>query len=63
MPFKLVLAVGLDLSLLAGQRSAWQSAGYFVTPAKSIKEAIVHLREGDFDLVLLGQFISPESRE
>jgi hypothetical protein len=63
MPFKLVLAVGLDSSLLAGQRSAWQSAGYFVTPTKSIREAIVHLREGDFDLVLLGHSIPTDSRE
>jgi hypothetical protein len=63
MPFTLILAVGLDSSLVAGQRSAWQSAGYFVTTAKSIREAIVRLREGDFDLVLLGQSISPESRD
>ena len=63
MPFTLVLAVGLDSSLEAGQRSAWQSAGYFVTPAKSIREAIIHLREGDFDLVLLGHSISPDSQE
>jgi DNA-binding response OmpR family regulator len=63
MPFTLVLAVGLDSSLMAGQRSVWQSAGYFVTPTKSIREAIVHLREGDFDLVLLGHSISPDSRE
>lgn len=63
MPFTIVLAVGLDSSLVAGQRSAWQSAGHFVTPVKSIKEAIVHLREGDFDLVLLGHSISPDSRE
>ena len=63
MPFTVVLAVGLDSSLVAGQRSAWQSAGHFVTPVKSIREAIVHLREGDFDLVLLGRSISPDSRE
>jgi DNA-binding NtrC family response regulator len=63
MPFTLVLAVGLDSSLVAGQWSAWQSAGYFVTPLKSINEAIVHLREGDFDLVLLGHSIPADSRE
>jgi hypothetical protein len=63
MLFTVVLAVGLDSSLVAGQRSAWQSAGYFVTPAKSIREAIVHLREGDFDLVLLGHSIPTDSRE
>jgi DNA-binding response OmpR family regulator len=63
MPFTVVLAVGLDSSLVAGQRSAWQSTGHFVTPVKSIREAIVHLREGDFDLVLLGHSISSDSRE
>jgi len=63
MFFTAVLAVGLDSSLVAGQSSAWQSAGHFVTPVKSIREAIVHLREGDFDLVLLGHSISPDSRE
>jgi hypothetical protein len=63
VPFTVVLAVGLDSSLMAGQRSAWQSAGYFVTSVKSIREAIVHLREGDLDLVLLGHSISPASRE
>jgi DNA-binding response OmpR family regulator len=63
MPFTVVLAVGLDSSLVTGQRSAWQSAGHFVTPVKSIREAIVQLREGDFDLVILGHSISPDSRE
>ena len=63
MPFTVVLAVGLDSSLVAGQRSAWQSAGHFVTPVKSIREAIDHLRDGDFDLVLLGHSIPANSRE
>jgi hypothetical protein len=63
LPFTVVLAVGLDSLLVAGQRSAWQSAGHFVTPVKSIREAIVHLREGDFDLVLLGHSIPTDSRE
>jgi CheY-like chemotaxis protein len=62
MSFTVILALGLD-SLVAGQRSVWQSAGYFVTPIKSISEAIVHLREGDFDLVLLGHSIPTDSRE
>jgi DNA-binding response OmpR family regulator len=63
MSFTVVLAVGLDSSLVAGQSSAWQSAGHFVTPVKSIREAIIHLREGDFDLVLLGHSIPTDSRE
>jgi DNA-binding response OmpR family regulator len=62
MSFTVILALGLD-SLVAGQRSVWQSAGYFVTPIKSINEAIVHLRDGDFDLVLLGHSIPTASRE
>ncbi len=62
MSFTVILALGLD-SLVAGQRSVWQSAGYFVTPIKSINEAIAHLREGDFDLVLLGHSIPTDSRE
>ena len=62
MSFTVILALGLD-SLVAGQRSVWQSAGYFVTPIKSISEAIVLLREGDFDLVLLGHSIPADRRE
>jgi DNA-binding response OmpR family regulator len=62
MSFTVVLALGLD-SLVAGQRSIWQSAGFFVTPIQSISEAIAHLREGDFDLVLLGHSIPTDSRE
>ena len=63
MFFTVALAVGLDSSLVAGQSSAWQSAGHSVTLVKSIGEAIVHLREGDFDLVLLGHSIPTDSRE
>jgi hypothetical protein len=62
MSFTVILALGLD-SLVAGQRSVWQSAGYFVTPITSINEAIAHLREGDFDLVLLGHSIPTDSKE
>jgi len=63
MPLTVVLAVGLDSSLLAGQSSVWQSAGYFVTSTWSIREAIGHIREGDFDLVLLGHTIPADNRE
>ena len=63
MPLTVVLAVGLDSSHLASQTSAWQSAGYFVTSAASIGDAIVHFRDGDFDLVLLGHSIPADSRE
>jgi DNA-binding response OmpR family regulator len=63
MPLTLVLAVGVDSSHLATQRPVWQSAGYIVTSAMSIREAIVQLRDGDFDLVLLFHSIPAESRE
>jgi DNA-binding NtrC family response regulator len=63
MPLAPVLAVGVDSSLLATQMPVWQSAGYLVTFAESIREAIVQLRDGDFDLVLLFHSIPPESRE
>lgn len=58
-----VLAVGLDLSLSTRHSTDWESAGYVVTSAASIREAIVHFRDGDFDLVLLGNGIPPDSRE
>jgi DNA-binding response OmpR family regulator len=63
MPLTVVLAVGMDLSLLTNQRSVWRSAGYYVTFTWSVREAIAHLRDGDFDLVLLGRSIPPDSRE
>lgn len=58
-----VLAVGLEPSLIATQTRAWKSAGYIVESAGSIREAIGHFRDGDFDLVLLGNSISVENRE
>lgn len=58
-----VLAVCLDPLLPGTQAPVWRSAGYFFIPAGSIQEAINHFKAGDFDLVLLGQEISAESRE
>ena len=63
MRIRVILAVGLDSSLYQTKSSAWESAGYLVTSAPSVKEAIEHVRAGDFDLVILGQFIPPKSRE
>jgi len=63
MSLTVVLAVGLDPSLLTNQSSVWQSAGYLVTFAGSIKGAISLFRDGDFDLVLLGNSITADSRE
>jgi DNA-binding NtrC family response regulator len=63
MSLTVILAVGLDSSLLTNQGTDWRSAGYIVTSAGSIKEAIAHFKDGDFDLILLGCSIPTESRE
>jgi DNA-binding NtrC family response regulator len=63
MPVTVVLAVGLGPSLLANHGLNWQTAGYLVTHIGSIREAIVHIRDGNFDLVLLGRSIPADSRE
>jgi hypothetical protein len=51
MHLTVVLAVGLDLSLSTRQSTDWKSAGYVVISTASIREAIVHFIDGDFDLV------------
>jgi DNA-binding response OmpR family regulator len=63
MLLTLVLAVAVDSSLLASRRFFWESAGCYVTSAGSIREAILQFRDGDFDLILLGDSIPIESRE
>jgi hypothetical protein len=63
MPRTVVLAVGLDASLLASQSVTFRTAGYFFTPVGSVRDAIDHLQGGDFDLVLLGDSISTASKE
>jgi DNA-binding response OmpR family regulator len=62
MPVIVVLAVGLDSTLLRTQNSAWKSAGYIVKAAGSIREGIECFRDGDFDLVVLGPSIPAETR-
>ncbi len=63
MPLVVVLAVGVEPSVLASQGSVWQLAGYQITSVRSIRDAIVQLRDGDFDLILLDHSIPVESRE
>jgi len=63
MPLTVILAVGLDPLIAMAQSAAWKSAGYIVVSVASIKKAIDHFRAGDFDLVLLGNSISLESKE
>ena len=55
-----ILTVGLTLSLAA--KRAWERRGVFLTFAHSPGEAVPLLRHGDFDLCLLGNSISKESR-
>ena len=47
MQLTVILAVGVDSSLIGTQPSVWQSAGYIIIPARSIKEAIDHFQVGD----------------
>jgi DNA-binding response OmpR family regulator len=63
MALTVVLAVGLDSRLLATQTRVWRSAGRLVVSADSIGEAIDLFNDGDFDLVVLGLYISIENRE
>ena len=63
MSITLVLAIGLDSWRLATHSALWRPAGYVVLSAATIREAIEHFRNGDFDLVLLGRSLSKESRE
>jgi DNA-binding response OmpR family regulator len=63
MPLTVILAVGLDPLIATAQSAAWKSLGYIVISATSIRKAIDHFRAGDFDLVLLGNSISLESKE
>jgi len=63
MSITVVLAIGMDSWVLEAQRKAWQSAGYFVTSAGSMREAIDDFRGGDFDLVLMSHSIPAQSRE
>jgi DNA-binding NtrC family response regulator len=58
-----VLAVGLDSSLLANHGLVSRTAGYFFTSTYSVREAILQFKDGDFDLILVGYAIPAESRE
>ena len=63
MPVTIALAIGFDPWLVESQRTAWRSAGCFVTGVNSVGEAIEQLRCGDFDLILLDPSIPPASRD
>jgi DNA-binding response OmpR family regulator len=57
------MAVGVDSWMLAANAVEWRSAGFIVIPASTMQEAFDHFRNGDFDLVLLGNSLSSESKE
>ncbi len=63
MPIIIALAIGFDPWLFESQRTAWRSAGCFVTATGSIEEAIGHFSHGDFDLVLLDHSIPSATRD
>lgn len=55
-----VLTVGMMLSVAA--KKAWERRGVLLTLAHSPGEAVPLLHHGDFDLCLLGNSVSNESR-
>ena len=63
MPIAVILSVGVDLTLSTIQSQVWQSAGYHVTPAGSLRDAIDYIRYGDFDLVLMGDCIGASDKK
>jgi DNA-binding NtrC family response regulator len=63
MPITMVLAIGLDSTFLESQRQTLKASGYFVCSAQSPNAAIDEFREGDFDLVLIGQSVEAERKE
>jgi CheY-like chemotaxis protein len=63
MMLGMVLAVGLDPSLMTARMLVLQSAGYVVVRASSLKETVDHLQSGDFDLVLLCHSVPATDRE
>ncbi len=63
MPIAVILSVGLDLSLSRSQSQVWQTTGYRVTLAESIRDALDYIRYGDFDLVLMGDSIQLVDRK
>jgi hypothetical protein len=63
MPLTVVLAVGSDSSLPAGQGSVWQSSRYIVTFKGSAGKATGRLRSGDSDRILRGHSITASSGE
>ena len=58
-----ILAVGVDSPILESHLPAWQSAGYVVTLVGSVRDAFARFKDGDFDIVILGESIPVKSRQ
>ncbi len=68
-PLALILSIGLELSSYRTEdqvwgssgyhltRQVWRSNGYRVTPLDSVANALECIRNGDFDIVLLGNSV------
>jgi CheY-like chemotaxis protein len=59
----LILSVDLDPLLLYARESVLRSEGYITVSATSVKEAFQRFREGDFDLMILGNTLPAKDRE
>jgi CheY-like chemotaxis protein len=59
----LILSVGSDPSILYAREEVLRSEGYIVVSASSIGEAFHLFKDGDFDLIILGQTIPAKDRE
>lgn len=59
----LILSVDLDPLILFAREAILRSEGHIVVSAASIKEAFHQFREGDFDLMILGNTLSIHDRE
>lgn len=63
MCLALILSIGHDPELLERRSTILRADGYIVDSVSSIKQAIVHFMDGDFDLVLLCHSIPVKERE
>lgn len=62
MPFINVLSIGQDPVLLVTRSLFLRAAGYGVEGACNLKEALLKVRDGDFDVVILCHTIPTQDR-
>ena len=58
----IVLAIGLDPNVTDAYQRPTDPGGVFLQTARTPTDALAALRAGDFDLVLIGSSLPPESR-